>query len=1300
MWILGAIVGLIIGLATSSTNAAVLYAIVGGFGVHVLKQVFSNNKKTGSSKNQNTELVSLRGQVAALERRLQTVEQQLATPMVASMAVSTPSQLSEVEADKALAPSVIAEPVISPVATVPLTTSASIPKISSASALAEAINEMAAILKPESLVAPAAATATEQIQAAAISVSTNNAQTSVTPSTSVSAAAATTRPAMAPPVITKKRPPAPEILFRDRLPEPVRNLIYGGNALVKTGVLILFLGLAFLLRYTAERVTVPIELRYAGVALVGMVLLGLGWFLRHKRRDYGLILQGMGVGVFYLTTLAAIKFHGLIPAEAGFGFMLAVSLLGAALAILQKAPALAIIAALEGFATPVLTSAGGNHMVGLFTYLTILDIGIVQIAWFNAWRVLNVIGFVGTFTLASGWANQYYTDAQYPTVQAFLIVFFLLFTAVGLLFARRTLLDAKLALADSLAKQAGAALAQVGRVDSALVFGTPLTAFGLQYLLMKPWEFGAAFSALALSGFYLLLARVVFSKEKAGLALLAEAYAIVGVIFGTLAIPLGLEGVWTGAAWAVEGAGMHWLGVRQRRPYARGFAYLVLLGATYKLLNTITIDATDATAAGNFLHSSSIGPILLAASAFAMWLQHRRAALNTTDHWEAIPGSLLPWLSMAAMTVLPWQWYVPSVAAAATAVLSVLTFGVANRWRLKALLPIVGALQVVAVISFILGLHPSASSLVPTKTALESGTLGLMTALVIATCILFTAGWRMTTILREAKENNQVPSWSLANSVAVVAGVGLLHLAMLFAISLQQAALIWPITACLTLWVALRMSHSALAAFALLLQAVSVPLFLMYQTDTPALAQLDALADTGSLMNNAFNFWTPLVFGLAAWFSDDRLQMAAKRSLAHDARILAKPWFSLDIVLWAPVVWGLLWLLRALLDEAAYRLLNPDLFIFIPASRIAIVLVLSIAMSVLARWRNWSQMGQATFFTLPALMLIGLIELFSAAYGASVFIPSQALGWLLWPIALAWHLRLLFVQTRWSEHFFRQLFHVSGFWFFILLGAREAQLRMSSIAQPWSAWPMLGWILVPALSLWLVRSQLVLRRWPLTEFRQAYVESAGIPVAAYLFLWCCVSNILSAGSAAPLPYFPLLNPLELGQWLVLASLIAWWRALPLKAYDEQLKSTISKLAAALALALITGMVLRTVHHWVGVEWQFDSLFASWLAQAAVSITWAIAGVAAMLFGNRRASRSVWMAGAGLLAVVVLKLFIVELADRGGLYRIVSFIGVGVLLLVVGYFAPVPVKKESSHAQKSDLKPDTELASKPNSGAAI
>ena len=125
------------------------------------------------------------------------------------------------------------------------------------------------------------------------------------------------------------------------------------------------------------------------------------------------------------------------------------------------------------------------------------------------------------------------------------------------------------------------------------------------------------------------------------------------------------------------------------------------------------------------------------------------------------------------------------------------------------------------------------------------------------------------------------------------------------------------------------------------------------------------------------------------------------------------------------------------------------------------------------------------------------------------------------------------------------------------------------------------------------------------------------------------------------------------------------------------------------------MVLRSCHHFAGVPWDADALFASRLSQAAVSITWAICGVSVMLFGNRRMSRSTWIAGAALLGVVVVKLFLIELADRGDVYRIVSFIGVGILVLVVGYFAPVPVKHkepQAALAQDSDAPEDQEKAS--------
>jgi uncharacterized membrane protein len=67
----------------------------------------------------------------------------------------------------------------------------------------------------------------------------------------------------------------------------------------------------------------------------------------------------------------------------------------------------------------------------------------------------------------------------------------------------------------------------------------------------------------------------------------------------------------------------------------------------------------------------------------------------------------------------------------------------------------------------------------------------------------------------------------------------------------------------------------------------------------------------------------------------------------------------------------------------------------------------------------------------------------------------------------------------------------------------------------------------------------------------------------------------------------------------------------------------------------------------------------------------------MVYGNRRALHLLWLVGAGLLGAVVVKLFMVDLSGQGTIERIVSFVGVGALILVIGYLAPVPPAQDGA-----------------------
>ena len=98
---------------------------------------------------------------------------------------------------------------------------------------------------------------------------------------------------------------------------PIRRWLFGGNTIVKAGIGILFVGLAFLAKYASEHAHLPVEVRLAAIGAAAVVLLGFGWRLRLSRPDYAQVLQGGAVAVLYLTLFAAFRFYGVHRRDAG-----------------------------------------------------------------------------------------------------------------------------------------------------------------------------------------------------------------------------------------------------------------------------------------------------------------------------------------------------------------------------------------------------------------------------------------------------------------------------------------------------------------------------------------------------------------------------------------------------------------------------------------------------------------------------------------------------------------------------------------------------------------------------------------------------------------------------------------------------------------------------------------------------------------------------------------------------------------------------------------------------------------------
>ena len=1054
--------------------------------------------------------------------------------------------------------------------------------------------------------------------------------------------------------------PQPAVPLRDRLPPVISRLVFGGNTIVKIGVLILFLGLAFLLRYTAERVTVPIELRYTAVALVGIALTAIGWRLRDRRdaaggTGYGLILQGAGIGIFYLTSLAALRLDPLLSPDLAFAFMALVAVFGALLAVLQDAPWLAFVSIAEGFAAPVLVSTGSDAYVPLMSYMAILDAGILAMAWFKAWRPLNLVGAVATFALAGAWAHEHYVQADYAGVQAYLLLFFLLFTVTGVLFARRALAAGDGPPADRpLAERAIDALRHVGRVDSTLTFGVPLAAFTLQYLLVRDMAWGPAWAASAFALFHILLGGALMRGAGPRYALLGEAHVIVGTIFGTLAIPLALQGKWTGATWAIEAAGMYWLGARQHRTYARAFALLVMLGAAARLVAGLSLDLR---ADAPLVTGSTLGMAMLAVALCALDAVRRRVDEAARGEVEQLAATTVPFAAAFALTAIAWMLSPMLWAGAATAWIAFGCAALSGRLgapvlRLASVLLHLGALTAMTASLQISGDTPSQAH----------AWRDLVAALLIGAALLATGWLGLRDAWREAAQGRPRPV-PLGNSIGLALGLAVASASLLFELAPADAALAWPVIGLAAAWLGARLRAGALVGSGIALQLAAGAASLLFQRSPWDARDLD-IAIASTLRN-------PLLLTVAGLVLADLL----RRGPAAPSR----PWWSISPLQWALVAWCLFWWTRVLPPLVWHWLANhprPDGFDAWPHWQLIWLTLSAVAAVVIARWRDWAQLGQATLAIVPLWILQALAAPPDAA-------PSAHLGWLAWPLALLAHPLLDRLQARWRPPGLGAPLQVAGWWLFIALATRECVLRVQAVAVPGSAWTALAGMAVPALVLAVSAQPALLRRVADEGRRNAWLVAGCGALALWLFGWLWTGNA-TAGDAAPLPWLPLLNPLEIGFGIALLALVAWVRALPEGWRAGVPPAAVRALAGATAFGLVTGMVLRTCHHWAGVPWSAEALYASTLAQAGLSVTWSLIGVALMVAGHRGTRRAPWVVGAALLGVVVAKLFLVELADRGSLYRIVSFIVVGGLMLAVGYFAPMPPRRDDETTRPGTL----------------
>lgn len=394
----------------------------------------------------------------------------------------------------------------------------------------------------------------------------------------------------------------------------------GENLINKIGITILVLGIAFFVKYAIDQNWIRESGRVTIGIGCGVILTGLAHYLRNSYRSFSSVLAGGGIAVFYFTIAFAFHQYQLFSQTSAFVIMVLITAFAVLLSLLYNKLELAVIAAIGGFITPFLVSTGSGNYIVLFSYLLILNIGMLVLAYFKKWQAINVIAFFFTLIIYGGWlAKTIFSGSDFPMYKnsmLFCTAFYLLFLVMGMIYNIRTQRPFK-------------------AFDFSLLMVTTFSYYTAGMINLHYWDQGAwqGLFTIALGLINFCLAWYFYKTGKGDKNLL---YLLIGLTltFVSLAAPVQLHGHTITLFWSAEFVLLYWL---HQRSGIRVFKYssfiIVLL-----MLISLLMDWLHANDAGTnrlviiYNNLQGLATNIVAVAAFAIYSMLLRKEQNTTNY--------------------------------------------------------------------------------------------------------------------------------------------------------------------------------------------------------------------------------------------------------------------------------------------------------------------------------------------------------------------------------------------------------------------------------------------------------------------------------------------------------------------------------------------------------------------------------------------------------------------------------------------------------------------------------------------
>ena len=389
------------------------------------------------------------------------------------------------------------------------------------------------------------------------------------------------------PVITAPSTPKPQFslptINRPKQPSDLEKII-GESWINKIGILIVIIGVAIGAKYSIENELISPLTRIILGYMMGIGLLGFGIKLKPKFEDYSAVLVSGAISIFYFITYFAYSFYGLIPQALAFVMMLIFTVFAVFTAIKYNRVVIAHIGLIGAYAVPFLLSSGSGRADILFSYMLIINLGILFISIKRDWKTLHYSAFFFTWLIYNSWFINKFISSDLQGYEAlglgFATAFFLIFYGVSLF--NNIISKEKLDL-----------------INVVLILLNSFIYFGFGYGIFNnhpTLDIYLGLFTLLNAAIHFAVLYFIRAKKLADTPLF---YSSLGMVFTfiTIAIPIQLDGSWVTLLWIVQGTVLFWIGKTKNIPiYEKislpilGLSFLSFLEDCYSYYHPINLD--------------------------------------------------------------------------------------------------------------------------------------------------------------------------------------------------------------------------------------------------------------------------------------------------------------------------------------------------------------------------------------------------------------------------------------------------------------------------------------------------------------------------------------------------------------------------------------------------------------------------------------------------------------------------------------------------------------------------------------